>query len=49
MVQVKSGTGRASPDPVVNVARGGGIAVVMIAAPEVLDSGGGQSRDSPAS
>jgi hypothetical protein len=42
-------TARASLDPVVNVARGGGIVVVMIAAPESLDSGGGQGRDSPAS
>jgi hypothetical protein len=42
-------TGRASQDLVVNVARGGGIAVVMIAHPDFLDSRGGQSRDSPAS
>ena len=42
-------TGRASKDPVVNVARGGGIAVVMVAHPESLDSWGGQGRDSPAS
>ncbi|HZW88250.1 MAG TPA: hypothetical protein VFF12_04160, partial [Myxococcaceae bacterium] len=42
-------TGRASQDKVVNVARGGGIAVVMIAHPDFLDSRGGQARDSPAS
>ncbi|RPH68239.1 MAG: hypothetical protein EHM78_19560 [Myxococcaceae bacterium] len=42
-------TGRASEDRVVNVARGGGIAVVMTAHPDSLDSGGGLGRDSPAS
>ena len=42
-------TGRASQDRVVNVARGGGIAVVMIAHPDFLDTRGGQGRDSPAS
>jgi hypothetical protein len=42
-------TGRASEDRVVNVARGGGIAVVMTAQPDSLDRGGGLGRDSPAS
>ncbi len=42
-------TGRASQEQVVNVARRGGIAVVMIAHPDFLDSHGGQGRDSPAS
>jgi hypothetical protein len=42
-------TGRASEDQVVNVARGGGIAVVMTAHPDSLDTEGGLSRDSPAS
>ena len=42
-------TGRASREQVVNVARGGGIAVVMIAHPDLLDSRGGQGRDSPPS
>ena len=42
-------TGRASCDPVVNVARRGGIVVVMIAHPDSLDSRGAHARDSPAS
>ena len=42
-------TGRASEDQVVNVARGGGIAVVMTAQHDSLDTGGGLGRDSPAS
>ncbi|HZJ55431.1 MAG TPA: hypothetical protein VFD38_14930, partial [Myxococcaceae bacterium] len=42
-------TARASEDRVVNVARGGGIAVVMTAHPDSLDSRGGLGRDSPAS
>ncbi|HVP62985.1 MAG TPA: hypothetical protein VMT11_20685 [Myxococcaceae bacterium] len=41
-------TGRASQEQVVNVARRGGIAVVMIAHPDFLDSRGGQGRDSSA-
>lgn len=40
-------TGRASQDQVVNVARGGGIAVVMIAHPDSLNTCGGQGPDSP--
>ena len=42
-------TARASQDLVVNVARGGAIAIVMIAHPDLLDTRGGQGRDSPAS
>jgi uncharacterized circularly permuted ATP-grasp superfamily protein len=42
-------TGRASQEQVVNVARRGGIAVVMVAHPDFLDSRGGQGGDSPAS
>ena len=42
-------TARASPEPVVNVARRGGIAVVMIAHPDSLDRRGGSGRDSAAS
>ncbi|HUM13174.1 MAG TPA: hypothetical protein VLT82_19660 [Myxococcaceae bacterium] len=42
-------TGRASQQQVVNVARQGGLAVVMIAHPDLLDSHGGQGQDSPAS
>ena len=42
-------TGRASQDLVVNVARGGAIAIVMITHPDFLDTRGGQGRDSPAS
>lgn len=42
-------TGRASLDQVVNVARGGGIAVVMIAHPDLLDTWGAQGPDSPGS
>jgi hypothetical protein len=42
-------TARASQNVVVNVARGGAIAIVMIAHPDFLDSRGGQGRDSPAS
>jgi len=42
-------TARASPEQVVNVARRGGIAVVMVAHPDFLDTQGAGSRDSPAS
>ncbi len=42
-------TARASQEQVVNVARRGGIAVVMVAHPEFLDSRGGQGRSSPVS
>ncbi|HET9037158.1 MAG TPA: hypothetical protein VFN45_13170 [Myxococcaceae bacterium] len=48
-VEGLSVTGRASEDQVVNVARGGGIAVVMTADLDSLDSGRGLGRDSPAS
>ena len=40
--------GRASQEQVVNVARRGGVAAVMIAHPEFLDTRGAQGRDSPA-
>lgn len=42
-------TARASQEQVVNVARQGGIAVVMVAHPVSLDSPGALGRDSPAS
>ncbi|HZX43824.1 MAG TPA: hypothetical protein VFE93_18440 [Myxococcaceae bacterium] len=42
-------TARASQEQVVNVARRGGIAVVMIAHPDLLDSRGEQGGNSPAS
>jgi hypothetical protein len=42
-------TARASQDQVVNVARRGGIAVVMLAHPDSLDSRGAPGRDSAAS